>query len=239
MGLINTPANDLKLYQPIFFQIGLIIAMAFFIVVFRIGADSHSGLQLLEPEDNDSVVAHIHLNRLNRGFVHLEEFNLGAREIPGPPAPPRNPVITHAPEDEIVEESDINFDLEGELESSAPDYLPVPLPSIHSNINYWLGDPRLPDMESDLLNQLRKLQENIEYPNRARRQGIEGKVYVQFILNEMGRAEDLKILRGIGAGCDEAVVEALKELRFLPGFINGRPVRVKLSFFVEFRLIYR
>jgi periplasmic protein TonB len=83
---------------------------------------------------------------------------------------------------------------------------------------------------------LKKIHENIEYPLPARRAGIEGRVYIQFIVNEQGEVEDPEVLRGIGGGADEAAIEAVKEARFWPGISQGQPVRFKMAMFIEFRL---
>jgi periplasmic protein TonB len=231
----QAPGNHLEPYHFILIQSGLIVILTLFIVVFRFGAQSYTGPELLDF-DKDRYVYEVYFQRIvDHKFVQLESSEISIRENPAPPAPPRVRVTAHAPEDEIVE--DMHMDLEFEM--TGPDYLPVPLPSIRSKVEYYFGDTRLPDMAPFLLNRMRELQDRIEYPDRARRHGIEGRVYVQFIINELGRVENPRVLRGIGGGCDEAVVEALKELQLIPGLIDGRPVRVKLTFYVTFRLIHR
>lgn len=73
------------------------------------------------------------------------------------------------------------------------------------------------------------IQENIKYPVEAKKKGIEGRVYVQFVVSKKGEVEDVKVLKGIGGGCDE---EALRVIRMLPNFIpgkgNGKVVKVSL-----------
>jgi len=76
----------------------------------------------------------------------------------------------------------------------------------------------------------------ISYPEMAKRSGIEGKVYVQAHINENGDAEEVNIVRGIGAGCDEAAIEALKKITFSPGIQRGRPVKVRFVLPVNFKL---
>jgi protein TonB len=69
---------------------------------------------------------------------------------------------------------------------------------------------------------------NHYYPKEARENKIEGKVIVQFIINEDGSASDFKVIKGIGYGCDEAAVEAFKKMpKWKPATINGRPVKFK------------
>ena len=87
-----------------------------------------------------------------------------------------------------------------------------------------------------LIGGLASVQSKVLYPEMARRAGIEGRVTVQFIVNENGDVEDPRIIRGIGGGCDEAALAAVSEAKFEPGMQRGRPVRVQYSMPVVFRL---
>lgn len=81
-----------------------------------------------------------------------------------------------------------------------------------------------------------ELQKNVEYPEDARRAGIEGRVIVQFIVDENGQVENPRVIRGIGGGCDEAALEAVAQAKFAPGMQRGQPVRVQYSLPIVFRL---
>ncbi len=59
----------------------------------------------------------------------------------------------------------------------------------------------------------------IKYPEEAQKAGVQGKVYLLIYINENGDVDDVKILKGIGAGCDEAAVAAVKQSKFTPGKI--------------------
>lgn len=76
----------------------------------------------------------------------------------------------------------------------------------------------------------------IAYPETARKNGIEGKVYVLVMVNEKGGVDNVKVIRGIGAGCDEAAVKAVKETKFSPGKNKGINIKVKLSLPITFKL---
>lgn len=77
---------------------------------------------------------------------------------------------------------------------------------------------------------------NIKYPDMARKAGIQGRVYAIVFVNEEGDVEDVKILKGIGGGCDEAAVEGIKKSKFKPGTNGGVPVKVKLSIPIVFKI---
>ena len=77
---------------------------------------------------------------------------------------------------------------------------------------------------------------NIEYPRMAQQAGIQGKVFLLCFIDENGIVNDIKVVKGIGAGCDEAASEAVKKIKFEPGQNQGKPVKVKLSLSIVFKL---
>lgn len=76
----------------------------------------------------------------------------------------------------------------------------------------------------------------IEYPSMAKNIGVQGKVYVLAFINKDGTVDDVKVIKGIGAGCDEATVEAIKKTKFIPGELGGKPSKVKMSLQIIFKL---
>ena len=70
----------------------------------------------------------------------------------------------------------------------------------------------------------------------ARRAGIEGRVTVQFIVNESGDVENAQVVRGIGGGADEEALRVVRQAKFEPGMQRGKPVRVRYALSVNFRL---
>ena len=80
------------------------------------------------------------------------------------------------------------------------------------------------------------LQKRVKYPEIAKKAGVEGTVFLQFIVDEQGNVVDPVVLRGIGAGCDEEALKAIRTAKFSPGMQRGKPVKVKFSLPVRFRL---
>lgn len=87
-----------------------------------------------------------------------------------------------------------------------------------------------------LIDGMAAIQSKIEYPTMARRAGIEGRVTVQFIVNENGDVENAKVVRGIGGGADEEALRVVQQAKFEPGVQRGRPVRVQYALSINFRL---
>jgi protein TonB len=81
------------------------------------------------------------------------------------------------------------------------------------------------------------LAENIVYPIEAKEKGIQGTVYVTFVIDETGKVTDVNVLRGIGGGCDEETVRVVKLMsNWIPGKQSGKNVRVQFNMPLKFTL---
>ena len=81
------------------------------------------------------------------------------------------------------------------------------------------------------------LQNNITYPVNARSMGIQGTVYVTFVVETDGSISDVRVLRGIGGGCDEEAIRVIKKMpKWKPGRMDGKLVRVQFNMPIKFTL---
>ena len=81
------------------------------------------------------------------------------------------------------------------------------------------------------------IQNEVKYPEEAKEKSIEGKVFVEFVVNEDGTVSNVYVKKGIGGGCDEEAqrVVALSP-KWIPGKINNQPVKVKMILPISFKL---
>ncbi|WP_299452697.1 energy transducer TonB [uncultured Microscilla sp.] len=78
---------------------------------------------------------------------------------------------------------------------------------------------------------------NLAYPTQARQLGIEGKVFVEFIVTREGNLTHFKVLKGIGAGCNEEAIRVLKTApKWIPGKQRGVAVKTKFTIPIKFTL---
>ncbi|REL24696.1 energy transducer TonB [Rhodohalobacter sp. SW132] len=209
------PEADLRKYYTVFLQLGMILTLAIFIVAVRIDITSLAPDEYVLDEQE---------------IVEMEEI-IQTRQIETPPPPPRPPVPVEVPNDEIIDDVDIDISADWDLD----DRLDMPPPQQEEEEpeeDFFVVVEEMPE----LIGGLASIQENIRYPEMARRAGIEGRVYVQFIVNEQGQVEDPQVIRGIGGGADEEALRAVRQAQFRPGMQRGRPVRVQYSLPVVFRL---
>jgi protein TonB len=87
-----------------------------------------------------------------------------------------------------------------------------------------------------LINGLRELQSKVVYPNVAVQANIEGRVVVQFVINREGNVTNPIVLRGIGGGCDEEALRVIMLAKFRPGMQRGKPVPVKYTIPILFKM---
>jgi protein TonB len=83
---------------------------------------------------------------------------------------------------------------------------------------------------------IKGIQDKITYPEIAKRAGVEGKVYILAFVDENGNVTKAQVLKGIGAGCDEAARDAVLQTKFKPGKQRGTPVKVQVSIPIVFKL---
>ena len=82
------------------------------------------------------------------------------------------------------------------------------------------------------------IKDNLVYPALAKEAGVQGKVICSFIVTPEGKVTELKVLRGIGSGCDEEAIRVLsKSPHWLPGEHMGKPVNVRFTIPINFILV--
>jgi protein TonB len=94
--------------------------------------------------------------------------------------------------------------------------------------------PKYPGGQEALMDFLAK---NIQYPQAAKEAGITGTVIASFVIEKNGNVSDIKILKGLGSGCDEEVIRVVNLMRkWKAGKQNGKEVRVQYNLPVKFSL---
>lgn len=117
-----------------------------------------------------------------------------------------------------------------DLKDEAP--MPPPTPSESKEGDFFVAVEDMPELKGGLAD----LQREITYPEEAREAGIQGKVIIQFIVNEEGEVENPQVIQGIGGGADEEALRVVRMAEFEPGMQDGEPVRVQYSLPITFQL---
>lgn len=94
----------------------------------------------------------------------------------------------------------------------------------------------LPEFEGGMAGWGAYLQKTLKYPEEAKKNNIQGRVILSFVVEKDGSLTEIKVLRGIGGGADEESVRVLSESpKWKPGIQNGRPVRVAYTMPIFFQ----
>ena len=137
---------------------------------------------------------------------------------------------------EISERQFEEDEVEENIESEETELEEEVRPDFSSQKVYDIVDvmPVYPDGEHELMEYIA---DNVEYPKEAIERGIEGRVFVKFIVEPDGSISNVKIIRGIGYGCDEEAIRVIESMpAWKPGRKNGKVVRVSMAAPVSFKL---
>jgi protein TonB len=149
------------------------------------------------------------------------------REIEDEDQPPPQEELSETNVGVVTQEGDDNA-------TELPDEEPVADPDAGKIFTFVEEQAEFPGGEEA---RITFLQKNIKYPALARENGIEGRVYVTFVVGPDGSIRDVKVLRGIGGGCDEEATRVVKMMPpFKPAKQNGRPVNVQFNMPIVFSL---
>ncbi len=210
---------DLKDKYPLYMEIGLVLTLALLVVAFRVNLNSGAETDWEAPEQEQ---------------IEMEEI-LQTEQIEQPPPPPKPPVPVEVPNDETLEDEALNLDASLDLDEG-PAEAPPPPPEEEEEEEEEPEVFVVVENMPELIGGLASIQEHITYPEMAKKAGVEGRVIVQFVVDEQGNVQDPQVVRGLGAGLDEVAVNAVKQAKFKPGMQRGQAVKVKMSLPVTFRL---
>lgn len=105
-------------------------------------------------------------------------------------------------------------------------------PELKKEGNYYIQATEMPD----IIGGFTALASKIKYPEAEKKNGTQGKVFIQVYINEKGEIEKKEISRGVNKNLDKAALDALNGIRFTPGKVNGKPVKTMVTIPIVFRL---
>lgn len=219
----KTENADLNKKTGLYFNIGLVITMA--VIVFAFEKKSY--------DDSNIVLS----GQINDDFEDL--LDIPPTEQPPPPPPKiQQPEIIEVPdEEEIEEEIEVDLDVEITEEEVIEDIVfdDEPEEEVADEIFTIVEESATPDGGMQAF--YKYVQKKLKYPSQARRMGIEGRVFVEFVVDKDGTLTSVKAIKGIGAGCDEEAVRVIKSHpKWSPGKQRGKAVKQKIVLPITFQL---
>ena len=228
MEIKKTPKADLENKKSTWLLVGYVIVLAFMFVAFEW---TKRDVKI----DTSQVVTDV---------VFEEEIEIPITEQPEvvAPPPPEAPSIaetlTIVEDDADVEETTIASS-EETGQAVEIKYVPVAVeeeePEEQTIFEVVEQMPEFPD--GGMAGLMQYLSKNIKYPTIAQENGTQGRVTVQFVVNKDGSIVDAKVLRGVDPYLDKEALRVIGTMpKWKPGMQRGKPVRVKYTVPVMFRL---
>ncbi|MEO9869729.1 energy transducer TonB [Ekhidna sp.] len=205
---------DLEAKKPLFFGIGMIISLSLTLVAFEWKSPIDPIVDFI-PIENDTY----------------DEILIPPTVHTPPPPPPQSIPIIKSTNEESKEEPDIIIDIDILDEDPIVILIPTEVPDEKPDEVIRSYAEVMPSFEGGIQKFYSFISDRMKYPRAASKLGIEGKVFVQFIVGKDGLLSDIHVVKGIGSGCDE---EALRVMNLVPKFIPAKQgdVRVPIKMIV-------
>ena len=214
---------DLEKKSSLFLNIGLCISLLLVITAFEWKFyDTGAGMDLGSIDDN---------------FEDLMEIPQTEQPPPPPPVIQQPEIIEVPDEEEIEDEIEIIIDVEITEETIIEEIVFEEAPEEEEIDEIFTIVEDQPEPPGGIGAFYKYVSTTLRYPAQARRMGIEGKVFVQFVVDKDGSLTNVQAIKGIGAGCDEEAVRVIsKAKKWKPGKQRGRAVKVRMILPITFKL---
>ncbi len=220
----KTPKADLESKKRIFLQIGIALAL---------------GAALVAFEWKQYERTEIDLGALEIDFIEEEDIPITRPEVPPPPPPPEPTQELIIVDDDIELEEEFTIDFDADVFTEVQEFTPIIFEAeeeVDEEVIFTVVEDQ-PEFPGGEAARQKFLEDNLRYPQMAREAGIQGTVFITFVVERDGSVTDVRILRGIGGGCDEEAVRVVRMMpRWEPGRQRGQPVRVQFNMPIRFRL---
>ena len=224
MEIKKNPGADLRKRRTMFFFAALTVTLSLVLTAFEWKTYGDSAM--------------VDLGQLNDDFEDIMDVPL-TEQPPPPPPKVELPQIVEVPNEvEVEEELEINLDVEIDENTVIDDIVDTfeepEAEKVDVIFDIVEDKPEFPGGDAAMYKFLGK---SIDYPSTARRMGIDGRVFVQFVIEKDGSVSNVQTIKGIGAGCDEEAARVIKGMpKWTPGKQRGVPVKVRMIIPVFFKL---
>ncbi len=221
-GPHKNPRANLRKDYGLTVEIGFVLALLILVGMF------HLQIQFEEEFDTTAVQQEV---------VQMEEI-MQTEQVQKPPPPPKPQLPVVVADDVILDDVELNLDAALDIGQPLADLPPPPPPEEPEEVVEEVEEEIFVVVEQmpELIGGIEDLQKEIKYPEMARQAGVNGRVFVQFIVDENGNVTNPVVLRGIGGGCDEEAMRVIKKAKFKPGKQRGKAVKVRYVIPIVFKL---
>lgn len=221
----KAPGYDLKSQYRITLEVGFVLALLLLFGLTTANMEVDRSLDVPAYEQQE--------------VVEMQEIQQ-TQQVNRPPPPPRPPAPVEVPNDQVIEDEVIDLDASLDLnEAMDVQKAPPPPPPEESAEDEESGEEEIfiaVEENPQLIGGMKELQSRIEYPKVAKRAGIEGRVFVQFVVDENGNVTNPVVLRSPHKLLSEEAIRVIRTAKFVPGKQRTQPVKVRMALPISFRL---
>ncbi|MEJ2595383.1 MAG: energy transducer TonB, partial [bacterium] len=205
MEIKKTPKADLENKKTIFFEIGLIVALLIVFAAFEYKSYDKITIDLAQSAVED----------IPEEIIPITEQKVK----PPPPPPPKAVTQIKIVEDDVEVEEDIDIDVDADEDMEMMEYIPPEDDEEEiAEEEIFTVVESMPEFPGGMGELMKYLATNIKYPPLAKESGIQGRVFINFVVEPDGAISNVKVLRGIGGGCDEEAVRVVESMpKWKPG----------------------
>mgnify|MGYP001070737610 CR=1 FL=1 len=227
MEIKKSAKADLEGKKGVFFEIGLTLALAILLFAFEWKSSSEEVGQFQSVADEP---------------IEEEIIPITQQMLKPPPPPPPAPKLTDLID---IVEDDTQIDDDLQIQDAEDDSENVDAPSLDDFGDDWGDDSGesevfvvVENMPSFPGGNVQKwISKNVKYPVLAMENGIQGKVFVQFVIERDGSITDVKVVRGVDSSLDKEAIRVVKAMpKWTPGKQRGKAVRVSFTLPINFQL---
>ena len=219
MEIKKSPKADLEGKKGVFFEIGLTLALAVLLFAFEWKSSTEQVTPFQTPAEEQ---------------IEDEIIPITQQMLKPPPPPPPAPKLTDLI-DIVEDDTNIDDDLEIlDAEDQSEN-------QVIENVADF-GESEIFQVVEDMPsfpggNVSKWIAKNVKYPVLAMENGIQGKVFIQFVIERDGSITDVKVARGVDASLDKEAVRVVQSMpKWKPGKQRGKPVRVAYTLPINFQL---
>ena len=179
-------------------------------------------------------------------IIAEEEIDITRQEETPPPPPPPPPVeqvaeVLNVVEDDVeVENTDLLSSEDNQAEAQTQTYVPPVVKGEEeeeSSQQIFMVVEEMPEFPGGQAALMSFIAKSIKYPVVAQENGIQGRVTCSFVVNKDGSIVDAEVIRGIDPSLDKEALRVINTMpKWKPGKQRGKPVRVKFTVPINFRL---
>jgi periplasmic protein TonB len=215
MALKKNPRFDLKLHYRRTLEIGMVCSLCLLLAAFRYFPEYHT--EKVKGDEKQIIIKAVDIPITQQTQL--------------PPPPPRPVVLVEVP--------------------NTIDDPPIEIPEFNPKANVPLPPPpftekdkpeRVPEFypyveePPTIIGGIEALNKIVVYPELAIKANVQGQVLVEAFIDENGNVVNVELRKGLGAGCDDAAINAVRSVKFNPGKQRGRAVKVRVSVPIIFKL---